>query len=334
MVERAAPAGSELLEDRDFVWSRVWPLVSGGDETPARSKLELTMHRSRADGRAVAEYRFDDSMRVFAKLYPDAAEGAGVFQIHARLRESGFGHGSPHSVAEPIAYLDEHALLLFRAADGVRLAGLETHDWAAFEAGVLRAGAWLAALHGSAPLVGPLEDVTHGVFRLARRAARATAERPDLGGFVRESLAELARRHATTAESGVRVQTHGRFHAGHVFLSPECVTAVDLDRAARADPAKDVGEFVHGLRSIGVRTGVVDEAVDKACVRFVDEYVRHGAAPPAGLAYYWSYCLLWTLLGLLLKDRPARPGWEGKMAFFRAEFEEAPARAAAWLRRD
>jgi hypothetical protein len=51
----------------------------------------------------------------------------------------------------------------------------------------------------------------------------------------------------------------------------------------------------------------------------------------AALASYWSYSVLWTLLGLTFKDRPARPGWKERMEFFQAEFDDVPRRAAAWL---
>jgi hypothetical protein len=325
------PAAPALLEEQDFVRDRVWPLISGGHEFPAAS-FALSVHRRRADGRTVAEYRFGEATRVFAKLYPHPLEGAGVHRIHDRLWNGGFGLGSRNRVPEPLAYLEECGVLLLRAAPGGRLAGIEAHDWDAFEDGVGRASRWLAALHASSVSIGPRETLAHGVFRLARRAAKATAARPDLENVVHGALAELDRRCARAAGSGVHVQTHGRFHPGHVFVAPECITAVDLDRAARADPAKDVAEFIHGLRSIGARMEGVNDEVEAACARFLAEYVPHTPVAPSGLVYYWSYSVLWTLLGLTFKDRPARPGWKERVDFFQGEFEEVPRRAAGWLR--
>ena len=129
------------------------------------------------------------------------------------------------------------------------------------------------------------------------------------------------------------MQTHGRFHPARVYVDPRRVTAVDLDRSAQADPSKDLGEFIHALRSIGVRRGSVDDAVERVCERFLAGYAeRRGAAPPA-LGYYWSYSVLWTLLGLALKSRPARPGWKERVGFFEAEFDGVPARAESWIGR-
>jgi Phosphotransferase enzyme family len=325
------PAGPELLEDQGFVWGRVWPLVSCGESTPPRSRFELAVHRRREDGRAVAEYSFEGFIRVFAKLYPDAAMGRRVYRIHESLCQHGFGPRSHYRVPEPVAYLDEHGVLLLRPSPGDCLAGLETHDREAFEDGVTRAARWLVALHASPLRPGPGGNFASDLFRLARRAAKAAACRPDLTDGIRDALTELGRRCPTAAEPSAFVPTHGRFNASHAFVASRCITAIDLDRAALADPAKDVGEFLHGLRSIGAKTGIVDDAVEHACEAFLGEYVRHRPAVLSELAYYWSYSVLWTLLGLAFKDRPSRRGWRERIEFFRGEFDAVPRRAAPWL---
>jgi hypothetical protein len=66
--------------------------------------------------------------------------------------------------------------------------------------------------------LGPREDVAQGVFRLARRAAKAAASRPDLEDLFRAALAELEGRAAS--EAGRWVQTHGRYYLGHVSSRP------------------------------------------------------------------------------------------------------------------
>jgi aminoglycoside phosphotransferase len=333
VVERSIAAGLELLEDQDFIWNRVWPLVSDGAESPPHSSLGMTVHRSRADGRVVMEYRFGDSTRVFAKLYPDAAAGGDVHRIHDELCKHGFGPGSIHRVPEPIAYLDEHRVLLLRPAPGDELAAIRTIAPEAFPVGVTQAARWLVALHSSPVKTGPRLTRAQAAARLALRAARATACRPELEGVIRDSLAELERRRATGDDAGAQVQTHGRYHAAHVFVAPQCVTAIDLDRAGLADPARDVGEFLHGLRAVGAKSGIVDDAIDDACESFLGEYLRGRPVARSGLAYYWSYGVIWMLLGLAFKDRPARPGWKQRIVFLRAEFHDVERRAAALVER-
>lgn len=327
-AESSHRPGVSLLQDEGFIWDRVWPLVAGGESRQPRSRLRLTESRRREDGRAVAEYSFDRGGRVFAKLYPDAAEGRRVHRIHDGLWKRGFGPGSAYRVSEPIGYLDEYGVLLMRPAGGARFAGLETLERGALEEGMRRAAGWLVALHDSPLRLGPVESVAQGLFRLSGRAVKAAAFRPDLEHVFRDALAELGRRCRTAAEPSARVQTHGRYHAGHMFLAPECVTVIDLDRAAVADPAKDVGEFLSAVRWEGAKRHWGDDAVEAACEAFLDEYVRHRPGVLSGLAYYWSYSVLWALLGQALRRWPGRTAWSVRSEFLRAEFDAVPSRAA------
>jgi hypothetical protein len=328
-TEAPRPSGLALLEDADFVWGRVWPLLAEGAQRPP--SFDVTIHRNRVDGRFVAAYAFGGSVRAFAKLYPDREAGREVYRIHDGLCRDGFGPASPYRVPAPIAYLEEDGILLLEPAVGERLGELPLTDWAAFVSGSLRGARWLARLHASNISLGPAEDVGDGVLRLAQRVEKATALQPDFGASLQATLGELSERHGLSGETSTPVQTHGRFHCAHLFVTPSCVTAVDLDRAAIADPAKDVGEFVAAASSIR-RLGLVDDAaVDAACARFVAEYVRHAPAAPHELPYYWSYCVAWALVRQAFRDRPLRGHWRKRVDFLRNEFEAVPSRAAAWL---
>jgi hypothetical protein len=323
---------SLLLEDEDFVRRRVWPLVSGGGEKrPPPAAFRVTLHRHRRDGRLVAAYCFEEAEQVFAKLYPDRVAGRGVHRITASLWSHGFGRGSPHRVPEPLGYLEEYGVLLMRPAAGDRFTGAAADELEALARGARRAARWLAALHASPLRLGPRVDAAHGALRLARRAAKAAASRPDLADLFRAALGELEQR--LTAEPGPPVQTHGRFHAGHVFVAPRWVTVVDLDRACVADPAQDVGEFLHALRWEGAKRRWSDDAVEEACDAFLDAYSQQRPDPLTALTYYWSYSVLWALLGLAFRRRPGRTAWDARSDFLRAEFDDVPQRAAALLGR-
>jgi hypothetical protein len=330
-TEAPRPSGLQLLEDEDFVWSRVWPLVSGGERTPPGGTFAVTVHRRREDGRTVVEYDFD-GVRVFAKLYPDDAAGRAVYRIHDELWRNGFGAGALNRVPEPLGYLGESGVVLARSAVGECLGVTLTRDWSEFEEGVARSARWLAALHTSSLSVGPREEMADGALRLARRVEMAAVRLPELAEIFRNALAELATRYDTAAaESSIAVQTHGRYHAAHVFIGPESITAIDLDRAAFAAPAKDVGEFVASLNSIKTLGLVDDRTVDKTSRLFLAEYIRHGAGVPYELSYYWSYCIVWALVRQAFKDRPERRRWRQRVDYLRSEFDDVPRRAAALI---
>jgi aminoglycoside phosphotransferase (APT) family kinase protein len=171
--------------------------------------------------------------------------------------------------------------------------------------------------------------MAQGVFRLARRAARAGAHHPELESLLVRLIEELAERAKRVAGSRPQAQTHGRYHAGHVFVAPESVTVIDLDRAALADPAKDVGEFLHRLRARAMEPDVGAAAAEQATLAFLEEYATRTHAVPRGLVYYWSYSILATLLRLVEFDCDE---WETGLEFFRAEFEDVPRRAGALSR--
>jgi aminoglycoside phosphotransferase (APT) family kinase protein len=125
------------------------------------------------------------------------------------------------------------------------------------------------------------------------------------------------------------VQTHGRYHLQHVYVTPERVTVIDLDRAAVADPAKDVGEFLHRLRADAMRRGVEQEATDGATAAFVAAYVRAGGRPLVALQFYWSYSILFTLVARIGREDPDEKV-RREVEFFADEFEAVPERVAAF----
>jgi Phosphotransferase enzyme family len=318
-------AGS-LLEDPRFLRDAIWPLVAGADARRPDAPPVVTVHRRRPDGRLVAELAFGSTC-VFAKLYPDVVVGADAYETHRRLSEHGLGAGPIYRVAEPLAYLPDHGVLLLRAAAGERLASIAASD---LTDGVRSAARWLAALHASDVELDASERDAQGVLRLARRAASAAAARPELEEVFRGLLEILAERYERVAALAELAPTHGRFSAEHVFVAPEAVTVVDLDRAALADPAKDVGELLHRLRwSVGKRwrlNGTTDEAGEA----FVREYLRSSRYGLSTLEYHWSYSVVWTLLVLASSGRRGK-GWDERSGFLLAELVAIPDRVEALL---
>jgi hypothetical protein len=293
--------------------------------TGSVDRLAAEVEQLRARERStVLEYRFEGGLRLIAKRYAQPEDALACYEVLRVLWEQGFGPGSPHRVPEPLGCFANWSVLLMRVVPGDRLVTLAARP-GPWEEGLRAAAGWLAKLHAlSVDLGGPREDITHGVFRLARRAARAGAQHPELKGLLVRLIEELAERARTVAGSGSQAQTHGRYHAGHVFVAPDSVAVIDLDRVALADPALDVGEFLHRLRAQARRARLGDDAAERAALAFLEEYAAHAHAVPGGLVYYWSYSVLSSLLRVVELDR-AR--WEKRLEFYRAEFEDVPRRA-------
>jgi hypothetical protein len=292
-------------------------------ESADRLGADIKLHRARGQ-RTVVEYRFEGGLRLIAKRYPQQRDALASFKVQRALWEQGFGPGSPHRVPEPLGCFADWRVLIMRAAPGPRLPAL-TGQPGAWEAGVRAAAGWLAQLHGLSLNLGPREHITEGIFRLARRATKATAHHPQLEGILVRLIEELGERARSIAGSRPLDQTHGRYHAGHVFVAPESITVIDLDRVALADPAKDVGEFLHRLRAQAMRKGLGGDAAERATATFLDEYAAHAHTVLGGLMYYWSYSILSTLFRLLELNHEK---WERRLEFYRAEFEDVPGRAS------
>jgi hypothetical protein len=286
-------------------------------------EADIKTHRARGQ-RTVLEYRFDNDLRLFAKRYPERRDVLASYEVLRALWERGFGPGSRHRVAEPLGCFADWGVLLMRAAPGHRLSALaeRPEPW---EEGLRAAAGWLAQLHASSVSLGPRGDLAQGVFRLARRAARASAHHPELEGLLVRLIEELAVR-AGNVGSGSEAQTHGRYHAGHVFVAPETVTVIDLDRVARGDPAIDVGEFLHRVRMPGMRARLGHDLAERAPGVFLDGYNAHAHGVPGSLLYYWSYSILSTLFRLLELDHEK---WEKRLETYRAELADIPQRVGA-----
>jgi hypothetical protein len=240
-------------------------------------------------GAATVQVTLPGTVPVFAKLFP-FGDGAAVHDKLTALRAGGLGQGQRYQVVEPIAWYDEEQVLLCRQAPGHPISDLLGGDVEALAAATARAGHWLGRLHGSGLRIGRPQSllVTGELTSLAKRLVKVAAQHP---GYVREARTMLDRLDALTYDTvdGVQAQSHGQFRPIHVFLAPDVVTVIDLDRSAPADPARDVAEFLHRLR-IGVHseTGDIGRA-DRACSTFLAAYRESaGSDHLVNLRFHWA----------------------------------------------
>ena len=204
-------------------------------------------------GAATLEISAQGRPVAFAKLFPDAT-GAAVFEQLLELRRRGLGAGSPFQVVRPLAFVAEQGLLLAEVAPGACVADAIATDDDALVAGSARAGSWLAALHGAPVRTGRVQPllVTAEPVPLARRLAKAVARHPQSLPAVLPLL-DVVEGLAQEAVEGRVVQCHGQYRPVHVFVdgppADATTTVIDVDRSAPGDPARDVAEFLHRLRS-------------------------------------------------------------------------------------
>jgi aminoglycoside phosphotransferase (APT) family kinase protein len=272
-------------------------------------------------GRMTVRYEMGDAV-LFGKTYSDGL-GGHSHRVLKALWEDGFGPASRHRVPEPIAFWPERNFLVMRAAGGGPLSALMSGDPVRWLEGVRGAARWLAALHRSPVRVGEPEPEWDSLkaFRLTVRLLKAAAARPREGAILRERLQVVKDRLKRLPAGRPVVQTHGRYHHDHVFIGPEAVAVIDLDRSRPADPAKDAAEFVRVLRWTAFKSGLAASRAEAATAAFLDEYLSRVPEAHAGLPYYWSSYLLLGYLGALKKPDVADDRTSAVVGFYSRELE-------------
>lgn len=305
-------------------------LVAEGALPPGRARVGVDGAPRRPGDREAVEWDPVEGQPLVVKLYPDRKDGAASYRILKTLWLQGFGPDSPYRVPEPLWWSASCGAIVMRYAPGKRLADHVPGEIGRLEA-LLAAARWLARLHATSLRVGPGDERSCAAERLSRRMSKAVERRPQLGNVLRPRMEELARR--APREELARCQTHGRFHAGHVFVDRDVVTVIDLDRAAPAPPAKDVAEFIHRTRAEAFKRGWASHVAEDATRAFLEEYLRSSSVPLDGLAYFWSESLLATLLHAVRKRHLEADVWRDRIAFYVGEFDRVPERVAAYASR-
>jgi Ser/Thr protein kinase RdoA (MazF antagonist) len=118
------------------------------------------------------------------------------------------------------------------------------------------------------------------------------------------------------------VQTHGRYHHDHVFVSEKSVAVIDLDRCRVGDAGKDVAEFLRVLRPVAFKRAFDMALVEKATSTFLKEYLSLVPDATVSLGCYWSASMFYSFLGTLKKqhNREKRE-WQEMLDFYVREMK-------------
>jgi aminoglycoside phosphotransferase (APT) family kinase protein len=263
---------------------------------------------------------------VIAKLFSDHL-GSQSFETTVRLWNSGFNRDSRHQVPEPIAFFPDVNLLLMRPVPGIPLtAALEPNRSHELVNYCYKAAQWLAELHRSSPLFGKVETEVQSLklFRLATRLVKAASLRREQLDLLRDLLDMISGRILELSSRRILVQTHGRYHHEHVFVSNAATAVIDLDRCCPSDPAKDVAEFISVLRSASFKRGLCMGCIEKATHAFLQAYLA--AVPEAAdtVGCYWAAAAFHDLLSGIKKCRTkGNRSWEEIQQFYLVEIHRA-----------
>jgi hypothetical protein len=312
------------LTTNEFVQERIVPSLSAWGLN-GYADCSTAVLQNTGTGRLTLRYAFGPNV-VIAKMFSDHL-GSKSFETTVRLWNSGFNRDSLYQVPEPIAFFPDVNLLLMRHVPGIPLTtALEPNRGHELVSYCYKAAQWLAKLHRSHPLFGEVEMEAQSLklFRLATRLVKAASLRREQLDMLRDLLDLISGRILALSSRRTLVQTHGRYHHEHVFVSNAATAVIDLDRCCPSDPAKDVAEFISVLRTASFKRGLCMGCIEKATQAFLQEYLAAvpEAADPVGC--YWATAMFHDLLSGIKKCRnKGNRSWEEMQQFYLTEINHA-----------
>jgi hypothetical protein len=313
------------LTTNEFVQQRIVPSLSSWGLN-GYTKCSTTVLQNTGTGRLTFRYAFGPNV-VIAKMFSDHL-GPQSFETTVRLWNSGFNRDSLYQVPEPIAFLPDVNLLLMRQVPGIPMtAALEpdrSHELVNY---CCRAAQWLAELHRSfPPLFGQVETEAQSLklFRLVTRVIKAASLRREQLDLLRDLLDLISGRIYALSSKRTLVQTHGRYHHDHVFVSKTATAVIDLDRCCPSDAAKDVAEFISVFRGACFKRGLSMGCTEKATHAFLQEYLAAMPGTVDAVGCYWAAAVFHDLLGGIKKCRAkGNRSWEEIQQFYLVEINRA-----------
>ena len=98
---------------------------------------------------------------------------------------------------------------------------------------------------------------------------------------------------------------------------------IDVDRSVPLDPAKDLAEFVHRLRSTILRGSGSMKQANLLTRTFLDEYAAQKPARLGTLSFYHGFHILVSLCRHMKQLKANDPAWGPTIDFYVGEFEAA-----------
>ena len=266
--------------------------------------------------------------RVIAKAYR-GDKGRNAYEAMRLLWQTDLSTGDVVTIAQPLAYLPEHHVLV-QAAIGeeqtfkqlLRAAlGAGTDDTFAELCDATRLTAeGLAAVHASGADHGETVTLDDELAEIREVVDHLETAVPTLGGAATPLLAlveELARVHRADPLR----PSHGSFRPAQVLLADGRVGFIDFDGSCRAEPARDVALFRTAIRDVGLASWHPDAPVgspgelratiawlDEVCEVFLVAYERVAPLSRERVMLWETLDLFTNVLGAWTKVKPERVG--------------------------
>jgi aminoglycoside phosphotransferase len=251
--------------------------------------------RYRPGQRHVLRYdleRLDGSCEtIYAKLYEDERAGR-TFELATDVADWLATNGSGAAAVRPLAHLADARAVLYPALPGMALSQRLRSRGRDGATRLRQAGALLRVLQ-RAPLALAGQREPYELATEVRAVARASEHVSRLlpGAAPRIAvILERAQELHDQLEHERPALAHGDFKLDHLWLAPEGLTLIDLDRCCIADPAFDIGKLLADLHWCHLMAP--RNRVQQAERHFLNGYVGSTSSPRMRRARVYEAILL------------------------------------------
>ena len=264
---------------------------------------------------------------VIAKTYRKDSKGRNAYEGMVALWKTPLASGSTVTLAEPLAYIPEHKVMVQGPVPAEQsledmLKDALTADtpeaYAELHGYMIRTAAALAAFHQSGVRYGATVTLDERWAELHELQARLSTAVPELNGVVTPLLEQLEARAIATPPDAA-VPTHGTFNPEQVLISGPHIGIIDFDDFCMAEPALDVGLFIAAIKDIGMNALDDEQALNLAARRarlarldaigdvFLTFYERLAPISRERVALWQAWSYLRDTLHFWVKAKPAEP---------------------------
>jgi hypothetical protein len=202
---------------------------------------------------------------AIAKVYR-GQKGGQAYDGMVALWRSPLSSSQVVSIAEPLAYIPEHKLLVQatlgeeQTLEELLRATLQSDDAAAqqrLEGFVRATAAGLAELHVSGAHAAEELTWDDRITTIPEAIERIAAVAPDVAEAV-QPLFERLQLRAAMYPADPAVPSHGTFDSDQVLIDQQRISFIDFDSFCMAEPAVDVGHFRAAIMDSGMK--LIDDA--------------------------------------------------------------------------
>src|SRR5216117_2576986 len=200
-----------------------------------------------------------------------AIDGYRLSTALSSLRDIDGGRDTPR-VLQPLGYVSDLHMLLLPAVAGSEFHLLAFDTTVASEVRLQwmrKAGAVLAGLHAVPLPAGPPRRIVDDAAYLARFSTPVVRVAPPLARDFDEAIRRLE---SATHQEPPAVASHGSFRSDQLLIEGGEPLMIDLDGLCRANPARDVGNFLAYLRWKSIRQPCHSSFIEAAIPSFLAGY--------------------------------------------------------------